>query len=526
MRGDPVLFQGFVDGVNLIDPPYSLTDRQARDARNVIAASRGGVRKRNGNVAMPITGLTTHVQSLFAGTNPELLIAQDGTNLVTISSSGTRTVLATGLSATARWEWVAAPANTSAGTQGPYYGVNGVDAPRFVTSTTTGGLWTTSGGAAIPVAGSNAKYIKYFSNRVILAGDPAFPSRVYASKILDPRVFAAPDGWAVDFDASDGMPITGLATVGPYLLVFKEHKTWVIYDPDTGANRRISDGIGCISHRSAVETPRGTMFLARDGLYRTNGQTVDLISERVQPVLDAMVAANVSAAAGAFFMDHYYLSVSSTFGGVSAASNNIVLDYDLTLDCWWLHTTPVTQFAVWRQSTGTNLLGARAPNQTNYAGAAVAAGIDTFFVNGVNTDAGTPFNSYWSGPFHTFGTPYIRKRLRRLHFDGKGLIKVLLANDFATTGTQIASLDFGGSSSSSDTFGGTGSFGQGTTNFGGITAGTLAKSIDERIAFTPASSSGVSVGSVARAFGLTFANDTDSSFEVESYTLSITPRRN
>ena len=45
--------------------------------------------------------------------------------------------------------------------------------------------------------------------------------------------------------------------VGDMILVFKERKTWVIYDFDTGANRQLSESVGCVSHRSIADTPAG-----------------------------------------------------------------------------------------------------------------------------------------------------------------------------------------------------------------------------------------------------------------------------
>lgn len=493
MRGEPSTFSGFTGGVNLIDPQYELSNKEARDARNIIASVRGAIRKRNGNATFA-TG-ASDFESVFAGVSPSLMIAQQGSTLQSVSTGGALTSLATGLSASARWEWVAA---SPSGGQGPYYGVNGVDTPRYVSTTSTGGTWTASAGS-IP----NGKYLAYMSNRVLVTGDASFPSRVYGSKILDPRTFASPDGWAVDLDASDGLPITGISSVGPYALVFKESKTWVIYDLDTGANRRLTDSVGCVSHRSIVETPKGTFWLARDGIYRSTGQGVERVSQRIQPLLESLVASNITQACGAFFADHYYLSIST-----SGTSNNLLLDYDLTLDCWWIHTVPSSQFAVWRLSTGAQLMGAR-PGLTR---------IDNFFVRGLTQDSGANFTAYWSSPFYSFGAPYIRKRLRRIHMDGKGFVRASLSLDFATGPTPLGDLSFtqGGAT---DLFGGAGNFAGSGTNFGGGALGTMPRTIDERYLFTP-------LKGVGRVFSLTLGNETSDALEVDSFTFNLTPRRN
>jgi hypothetical protein len=62
----------------------------------------------------------------------------------------------TGLSNNRRWQFINAPAN---GGQGPIYGMNGVDA-AYVSSTTTGGLWTASAGT-LPIG----QYLTYNQRR-------------------------------------------------------------------------------------------------------------------------------------------------------------------------------------------------------------------------------------------------------------------------------------------------------------------------------------------------------------------------
>jgi hypothetical protein len=88
----------------------------------------------------------------------------------------------------------------------------------------------------------NGKFILYVKNRVLIAGVPGTPHRLYASALGDPRNWgtAANQGWAVDLDPNDGDAITGIGVVGPYVMVFKNEKAFTVYDLDTGANRRLS----------------------------------------------------------------------------------------------------------------------------------------------------------------------------------------------------------------------------------------------------------------------------------------------
>nr|MDQ3317454.1 hypothetical protein [Actinomycetota bacterium] len=263
MRGNAYLFRDFKGGVNAQAAPYNLQDGEARDVtRNVVSTQRGAVRKRDGVVtfATPPEALN----SLFALTSPNFLIGAGGTSLYRIDSSGMSAVLASTLTANLRWEFVQAPAQ---GGQGPLYGMNGTDTPKQWTGLTAASAvdWTSTSGA-LP----NGKYLAYHGNRVFVAGVTAQPTRLYWSDIGNPRVWPVEN--VLDLDPGDGEPITGIGTLKGQLLVFKGSKAWTIFDLNTGANRRLGDNVGCVSHRSIVETTRGCYFLTRtQGIMVTDG---------------------------------------------------------------------------------------------------------------------------------------------------------------------------------------------------------------------------------------------------------------
>jgi hypothetical protein len=77
----------------------------------------------------------------------------------------------------------------------------------------------------------------------------------------------------VQFDPGDGEQITAIGSVGPYVLVAKPSKLWLIYDLDTLANRPLGKNVGCVAHRSMVETPFGTFFLGKDASTGPTGRT-------------------------------------------------------------------------------------------------------------------------------------------------------------------------------------------------------------------------------------------------------------
>jgi hypothetical protein len=367
MRGKPVTFSDFRGGVNKRDAPYLLADTEARDARNVQSGVRGAIRKRDGAIgfAEPAVPLT----SLFAAQDPTFLIGADGVDTIyRIDPAGTVIALSVTALNVGLWEWVQAPAN---GGQGPVWGMSGSRAVSFDGGTGLLG-WTASAGT-LPIG----RYLEYAGGRVWVAHIESGPtlddpgSYVAWSDIGNPRSWPAAN--LTGFDPNDGETITGIGRVGPYILVFKPSKCWVIYDTDTSANRPLAENTGAVAHRSIVETDQGTFFLSRDqGVYVTNGSGVDRLPDTLQPVFEAIAHANRHLAAAAVFDGHYYLSISE-----SGNANTILLDYDLALESWWLHTLPAAQLAVWEPAGEPRLYGA-VPGVTR---------VDRLFVPGRVVDA-------------------------------------------------------------------------------------------------------------------------------------------
>lgn len=502
MRGKPATFTGFTGGVNLADAPYQLGEREARDVLNVVASGRGSVRKRDGTVELARAGLPAALHSLFgleAQGALTRLIGAGGGELVAINGIGSVTTLATGLTPGAPWEFVEAPA---LGTHGPLYAMNGVDAPRTWDGTTLIN-WTALSGN-LP----NAKYLLYKGTRVWFANVPGGYTPAGGTAVSDPGsalVFSdlgnprsIPAENVVEFDPGDGEAISGIGSIGPYIVVFKPSKAWVVYDLDTGANRRLGDGAGCISHRSIAETPAGTMFLSREGLRLTNGDSSRIISDRVAPLLEELEPSLADTAVGAYHNRHYYLAFSS-----SGSINDRMLDYDTRLEAWWIHSVGAHALATWSPAGQLELYGSRPDGADGI--------VEHLFVPGERHDAGAAFRAFWAGPYHTFDAPYLNKRVRRVHLDGKGRIEVSLSRDFehGSTFETLAIFD-----DATDTFADTDAsgdvFGRGEKPWGGLS------DVGQAEVLTPG---------VARAWSVVFGNATADTFEVDSYTFAITMRR-
>ncbi len=346
-----------------------------------MSSSRGAIIKRGGSNTFCTGPASAELTSLFAGnTSPKVAIASTGANVYSVSTAGALATLKTGLTAGTRWEWIQGPV---VGSAGAYYGLNGTDTPL----TWDGAAGSTSNWTATTGAVPNGKWVIWHDNRAWVTGVTSDPSAVYFSDLLDPTSWPAAN--IVRFDSRDGQPITGIGTAGPWIVVFKERKCWQIYDTSTAANRKIDDGVGCVSHRSISSSDAGTFFLSADqGVCHTTGTRVDRVSQNVTPTINSITASQRQNAAGATFKNHYYLSYAN-----GSASNNRTLDYDMNLKSWWHHDLAANQWIVWEPgATGYQMYGAKS-GVSSPNGLIVQA-----WVPGVSQDSAANYSSYWRGP--------------------------------------------------------------------------------------------------------------------------------
>lgn len=519
MRGSPVTFRRLNGGLNVMDSVYTLAEGQgkgpgceSRDCRNVMSTARGAIRTRYGSSVLAKPAVAIDSLYPLTAVGPRL-IAQGGAALYSIDITGAITAITgtSGATAGKRWEWAQAVAQ---GGQGPLYGMDGAVAAQ----------WTGVGVAAPMTANAGAlpigKYVIYHGNRLWVAGMAGYTPSGGAA-LVDPGsalVFSEPGAPrdypstnVVLFDPGDGEAISGIGTIGPYVVVFKPNKCWVVYDLDTGANRRISVNAGAVSHRSIAESPYGTFFLTKDqGVMTCDGQKVKRMSTPVDPLLLTLTPVQRQNTAGTWFNGHYYLSISQ--GG---AVNDLTLDYQADVNAWWPHTLASQQWAVWDQGNNPRLYATRG---IAIPGTSVFA-IEQAFVPGYNQDAvghtvvgqGVNYSAYWKGPFHAFGAPYLRKRVRRIRFDGKGFVTVYLARDFADNDVWADDQQFPVDPAKWGVNDGS-LYGQ---NDGSLWGGG-ASAIDQADVLTPG---------LARAWSIVFRNDTSTDFEIDSYTFALTARK-
>jgi hypothetical protein len=476
---------------------------------NVTGTTVGAIVKRAG--LQTFASPSAPLQSLIASesTPVNALVGSVGTSLVSVNTAGAVNTIASGLTAGARWEGLPAP---PVGGQGPLYMCNGVDTPQQwpgATASTPAGAWVkTSGAVDVP----NGKFSTYATNQMYIAGVASDPNAVFVSGLNDPTNWdgatligtppALSGAQKILLDPGDGQVITAIGRVGPYVIVFKPRKTYVIIDPVAPTVRRLSDSIGCVANRSIASGTAGTYFLSEGrGVYVTNGMTLTPISDKILPLVQK-AGAEAKNAAGFYFSGHYYLSIASQ----GAAPNDITLDYDEILQSWWKHSFGSNELVAWHPAGVAQLHSAKS----------TAPILDRCFVPGLTQDNGQNFTWVWRGPWQSpsfyrrrmYPSTWYRKRLRQIRIEGYGNVDYYLGKDFVPTETLIRSNVFPGTLSGLANFGGTGAYG-GPGVFGGTGLSGQAEIF--------------SLG-VARAFSQVFSATSNTQDQVLGYTLALTDR--
>lgn len=514
MRGEEQVYFDFSGGVNLAAAPYLLAENQARDALNVHTDTQGVIRKRNGFIDLATlsgapASFTDPPHSLFSsyiGGTPHLLavgkIGASDDRVVSITGGGTvtdRTPGALPYTANKRWYFAQAP---SSGGQGPIFAMNGTDTPQQWTGTGDFADWTASTGT-VPVSG---KYLTYHGSRLWCA-EGGSPGRLRYSGITgsapDVRAWDAND--YVDLEATDGQEITAIAPLGPYLVVFKPRKTFIVYDLVSGANRQISDSIGCIAHRSCVDTPIGLLFLDEEqGVMVTDGQEIQPISEAVMPKLREISVSLADNAAACFRDNRYFISFST-----NGTANNETLEFDTTTRSWWPHDCASNQFAL-LDPIGTPKLYSAHPS---------AIKVQEAFASSTFVDAGVAYagGAFLLGAHLVWEQPHVHKRVRQIRVDGSGEWRLSYAKDFSETyeddsgeiwdSTADGTSLFAPSSSTGETF-----------------APTVSTGDDFAPINTAVTSRHYYTLGVARAWSFKLCNNDEGDFQIYSMTGALTRR--
>lgn len=198
------------------------------------------------------------------------------------------------------------------------------------------------------------RHILVHNNRLWIASNPTYPSRLYYSEDASPDVFLATAYFNIR--PNDGDIITDVFNLLGKLCVSKNNTIQKVYtEGDTpSSDWAISDPfsfVGCQAPYSGVNTPIGRIYLANNGLYSFNGQYSELISDAVTPEIRDITPSNFANVWAAFYKNAYYMAYTSYKTGGSV--NNRVLILDLLTKAYTIDTLSLNVLTV--LSSGTDV---------------------------------------------------------------------------------------------------------------------------------------------------------------------------
>lgn len=288
----------------------------------------------------PILGLHTLITD--AGATKELRVQ---TTTLEYNNSGTWTSIDAGFT-TGLDTWF-----TQAGNK--VYILNGTESVHSYDGTTVSDL----GNSTYP----NGKYATFWKNYLFICGDgvlngSTYSNRVWFSDLGDPDTFTTGTNY-FDVGKSDGQDITGIASLGEFLVIFKRKSIYILSgsNPDAwvlsaSVNNlsQIANGIGCVSAKSVVQVGNDLWFMSDDGIrtIRRNEQgsipLMGLVSGNVNGIIDDINWTYASKIAGVYFDNKVYMAIptgtSTTNDTVLVANTAIQLDKPFNPHPWFVYT--------------------------------------------------------------------------------------------------------------------------------------------------------------------------------------------
>ena len=214
--------------------------------------------------------------------------------------------------------------------------------------------------------GPVGKYIALYKNTLLIAGDPANPSRIYYSgggdKIHD--FSSSGGGGFFDVAKNDGQKVTGMIVFKDALLIFKEDSTYrftftsTIFQLD-----QINPLVGCIAPRSIVGVENDVFFLSRRGIFtigNEQGFAFDVlrtneISAKVRPVVQTIDTAYMDKVSAIYATVANKNLVIFSYTPSGSTTNSKALVYDRERLGWYKWTNiNANCFTSYIDSSGVN----------------------------------------------------------------------------------------------------------------------------------------------------------------------------
>lgn len=271
-----------------------------------------------------------------------------------------------------------------------------------------GDNFSTSGNAANAPKG---QFIENFKNRMWIAGNSAYPDRVYYTAV--PTSVSTPvlvwntdvsTGQWIDINPLDGNPITGMQRWRSELLIFKTNYLYRLFDINQVDPAPLYP-VGTQSQESIVETKDGLFFHHSSGFYQYNAY--DMIQEISRPIIDivkAIPSSSYTSVTGWLEPDgdHVCWSVGNVTvqagnqfaGSAGTLFANLVVRYTISTQTWTHRTYPTQAVASLRRQPLFN------DGNNKYVIVGDTAG-NVLKMNTGTTDNGTPISYSIIHPWET-----------------------------------------------------------------------------------------------------------------------------
>lgn len=404
---------GWGGGSNIRDAPNQLGSDEAIAIVNMILEERGGASKRRGSTAVATLGgrIISAYPFYRVGLEPQVIVhTSDGKLQYATSPFTSWTDITTGLSTTEPFCFETFNSKC--------YMSNGVD--NYCAW--TGSAFQTF--AALP----KGRFIRLWKDTMWVSGVDATPDRVHSSDPGNAEVFGAA-AW-VDIGKGDGDSHKAIHTDGQVLIVWKQRRTFVIYDPVEFTNRVVDFEKGAESHFGVVLHSGRIYFLSRRGICLYLGDAPSpVLSGKIEPIFtpDVLELSKMNMA--------YAYAFGNRVGWTLVEKTQTVP----TLQVEFYPLLPKTPFTFHRMPARCFAVVRRSDEERLFYGKTTANKVLEGFKGG--TEDGTAFVGAVEGGWLDLGNPTHRKYLRMLQVVGRGKFFIGVKKDFSTGVAKTITVD-------------------------------------------------------------------------------------
>lgn len=188
-----------------------------------------------------------------------------------------------------------------------------------------------------------------YVGRLLAAGDPTYPDRVFFSSIIDPttspiitwNVNATTGDW-IDINPDDGGYMTGFSETSTFCLAFKNTGMYRLDSLNKTADPENIFNVGAVSQEAIVLCQGVTYFYSGLDIRRTNGGFPEQISRiGVQDFINAIPQANWSSVCGGTDELNVYYFIGDVTLNVNTNNQksytNVVLKFSPRDESWSVH---------------------------------------------------------------------------------------------------------------------------------------------------------------------------------------------